>query len=123
MSECVDSCTPFVYGEQRLHNVLARELILHLHVWSYTVSRPLFVEEHGLRLLLDQEGVGVELARDAYEAGEWSEAVAEAFKRGHREKEMKRQDMAVGVGAEKREEEGRDLARRVVEWVGKRITE
>ncbi|KIJ66909.1 hypothetical protein HYDPIDRAFT_85219 [Hydnomerulius pinastri MD-312] len=56
VSECVDSCTPFVY-----------------------VSRPLFVEEHGLKLLLSQQGVGVELFRAAYEVGDWASAVEEAW--------------------------------------------
>ncbi|KAF8071748.1 transmembrane amino acid transporter protein-domain-containing protein [Lyophyllum atratum] len=59
VSECVDSCTPFVY-----------------------VSRPLFIEEHGLRLLLNREGVGVELSRQSYEAGDWALAVEEAWARG-----------------------------------------
>lgn len=81
------------------------------------------MEEHGLRLLLDQEGVGEELAREAYEAGEWSGAVVEAFVRGRKSKEGKRRDMAAGVGATQRGEEGRDLARRVVEWVGVRIAD
>ena len=51
VSECVDACTPFVY-----------------------VPRPLFIEEHGLRLFLEREGVGVELERVKYEVSEWAEA-------------------------------------------------
>ncbi|KAF9000646.1 hypothetical protein BDQ17DRAFT_1205065, partial [Cyathus striatus] len=67
VSECVDSCTPFVY-----------------------VSRPLFIEEHGLRLLLESEGVGVELGRQSYEAGDWASAVEEAWAKGRESKGKKR---------------------------------
>ncbi|KAI5892887.1 uncharacterized protein SCHCODRAFT_02668278 [Schizophyllum commune H4-8] len=67
VSECIDACTPFVY-----------------------VSRPLFIEEHGLRLLLDEEGTGVELARAAYEQGDWAGAVEEAYQRGAPSKALKR---------------------------------
>ncbi|KAF8199665.1 hypothetical protein BJ912DRAFT_949874 [Pholiota molesta] len=94
VSECVDACTPFVY-----------------------VSRPLFIEEHGLRLLLDQEGTGVELAREAYEAGDWAAAVSEAFAKGKKAKDRKRDDMARGIDVDKREAEGRKLAGTVTEWV------
>ncbi|KDR78951.1 hypothetical protein GALMADRAFT_244628 [Galerina marginata CBS 339.88] len=94
VSECVDACTPFVY-----------------------VSRPLFIEEHGLRLLLDQEGVGVELSRQSYEAGDWASAVTEALAKGKDTKEKKRSDMGNEIGLDKREEEGRDLAGTVTEWV------
>ncbi|KAL1727883.1 hypothetical protein EV714DRAFT_286194 [Schizophyllum commune] len=67
VSECIDACTPFVY-----------------------VSRPLFIEEHGLRLLLDEEGTGVELSRAAYEQGDWAGAVDEAYTRGAASKALKR---------------------------------
>ncbi|KAG2141167.1 uncharacterized protein EDB93DRAFT_640530 [Suillus bovinus] len=94
VSECVDSCTPFVY-----------------------VARPLFVEEHGLRLLLAQEGVGIELPRVAYEAGDWASAVEEAWSLGRDTKaEMRRKGM-LGVGMNKREEEGALLAGQVTDWV------
>jgi hypothetical protein len=39
-----------------------------------------------LRLLLDREGVGVELPREAYEAGDWANTVEEAWAKG---REMK----------------------------------
>ncbi|KAL1738974.1 hypothetical protein HDZ31DRAFT_17587, partial [Schizophyllum fasciatum] len=67
VSECIDACTPFVY-----------------------VSRPLFIEEHGLRLLLDEEGTGVELSRAAYEQGDWAGAVEAAYARGAPSKALKR---------------------------------
>ncbi|KAF8802505.1 hypothetical protein BYT27DRAFT_7226400 [Phlegmacium glaucopus] len=87
VSECVDACTPFVY-----------------------VSRPLFIEEHGLRLLLDREGIGIELSRQKYEAGDWSSTVTEAFISGQAMKGRKRYEMANGIGVDKREEEGKKLA-------------
>ncbi|KAH7907611.1 hypothetical protein BJ138DRAFT_1014196 [Hygrophoropsis aurantiaca] len=94
VSECIDSCTPFVY-----------------------VSRPLFVEEHGLRLLLSQEGVGMELSRAAYEAGDWARAVDKAWSLGQRAKATKRQQGKLGIGSELRDEEGRVLATQIVDWV------
>lgn len=115
VAECVDACTPFVF-----------------------VSRPLFVEEHGLRLLLDQQGVGVELARADYEEGYWTSAVREAYSRGCDAKAKKRAeeyaamkvemarraDLEGGVwekgvkvgGAAKREQEGQKMAKQLVDW-------
>jgi len=93
VSECVDSCTPFVY-----------------------VSRPLFIEEHGLRLFLSRAGVGVELSRQSYEAGDWAAAVEEAWLKGKHLKSRKRTEAAVGVGSEVREMEGREMAKTVVRW-------
>ncbi|KAK0223507.1 hypothetical protein IW262DRAFT_1367365 [Armillaria fumosa] len=94
VSECVDSATPFVY-----------------------VSRPLFIEEHGLRLLLDNEGVGVELSRDSYEAGEWAHAVQDAFLKGRAAKIKKREEMAAGVGVGMHAVQGKKMAASVVAWV------
>ena len=82
------------------------------------VSRPLFVEEHGLRRLLDEDGVGLELAREAYEGGEWAGAVSTAYARGRLAKECKMHDLCAGVGAGKREAEVQALAQDVVGWVG-----
>lgn len=118
VSECVDACTPFVY-----------------------VSRPLFIEEHGLRLLLEQEGVGVELSRQSYEAGDWASAVEEAFARGEDMKARKRKygdpawrcsedandgcagvcggGLSVGSGAKDRQVEGREMAAQVMDWIKK----
>ncbi|KAL6302490.1 hypothetical protein BKA93DRAFT_886963 [Sparassis latifolia] len=90
VSECVDACTPFVF-----------------------VPRPLFIEEHGLRLLLDKEGVGVELSRSLYEVGEWADAIEEAWLRGRTAKERKRLVGETGM----RKKEGEDMARRLVDWV------
>ncbi|KAF9453486.1 hypothetical protein P691DRAFT_771456 [Macrolepiota fuliginosa MF-IS2] len=110
-SECVDACTPFVY-----------------------VSRPLFIEEHGLRMYLDQEGVGIELSRAAYEGGEWARSVEEAYHKGWTLKEqkkrkefefwtqLKRMDEEGVDGRDERrlserERQGREMAKDVVDWV------
>ncbi|KAI0052294.1 hypothetical protein FA95DRAFT_1675278 [Auriscalpium vulgare] len=90
VSECVDSCTPFVY-----------------------VSRPLFVEEHGLRLYLTREGTGVEMAREQYEAGDWAGPVAEAWLLGEQRKLERRR----GMHAVDRRVEGGHMAAFVVDWV------
>jgi hypothetical protein len=83
------------------------------HLSYYIVSRPLFIEEHGLRLLLDREGVGVELSRQSYEAGDWAGAVEEAWAKGRESKWQKRE---IGVG-ERSQEHGRQMARMIVDWV------
>lgn len=73
-----------------------------------TVPRPLFVEEHGLRLFLEAEGTGVELSRAEYESGDWARKVEEAFLKG------KKRRRAKDAG---RSEEVKDLARWVVTTV------
>ncbi|KAF7968808.1 hypothetical protein HWV62_29284 [Athelia sp. TMB] len=94
VAECVDAATPFVY-----------------------VSRPLFIEEHGLKLLLTRSGVGVELARADYEAGEWAAAVGAAYQQG---RALKAARTRVGAaGAERRKAEGREMAEGVVGWVAR----
>ncbi|KAI0663898.1 hypothetical protein C8Q70DRAFT_906830 [Cubamyces menziesii] len=90
VSECVDACTPFVY-----------------------VPRPLFIEEHGLRLFLEREGVGIELSRAQYEQGEWADAIEAAWRAGRAAKMRKRAEGDPGIW----KEEGAGMAREVVEWV------
>jgi hypothetical protein len=68
-------------------------------------------------MLLDQEGVGVELSRQSYEEGDWAGAVEEAWAKGQEARWKKRRDGAAGIGIRKREEEGMALARKVVDWV------
>ena len=82
-----------------------------------TVSRPLFVEEHGLRLLLEKDGVGIELPRECYEAGDWAMAITEAYEAGKPQKESKRSETARGMNLDKRDVEGRELAKSVMDWV------
>lgn len=77
------------------------------------MPRPLFIEEHGLRLLLESEGVGVELSRSYYEKGEWAGAVQEAYMRGKDVKAKKRKEGETG----KRREEGREMARGLLDWL------
>lgn len=89
-AECVDAATPFVF-----------------------VPRPLFVEEHGLKRLLMQEGVGVELSCERYEAGDWAAHVQIAWEAGRAMKEHKRK---VGENGE-RKRQGEKMARELVEWV------
>jgi hypothetical protein len=115
VSECVDSCTPFVYGT----SFKLASLILALRLFapnSIAVSRPLFIEEHGLRLLLSKEGVGVELSRQSYEAGDWATAVEEAWMQGKHLKSRKRTEAAGGIGSGIREMKGREMAKTVVNW-------
>ncbi|KAI0342725.1 hypothetical protein BDW22DRAFT_1357213 [Trametopsis cervina] len=90
VSECVDACTPFVY-----------------------VPRPLFIEEHGLRLFLEKEGVGVELSRDAYEGGDWAVAVQEAYEKGKERKARKRLEGDTGRSAA----DGVNLALQLLKWL------
>lgn len=80
---------------------------------SLPVPRPLFIEEHGLRLLLESEGVGVELSRGFYERGEWADAVQEAYMRGKKAKAKKRQEGETG----KRRQEGRQMAEELLDWL------
>ncbi|TFK28152.1 hypothetical protein FA15DRAFT_612610 [Coprinopsis marcescibilis] len=97
VSECVDACTPFIY-----------------------VSRPLFVEEYGLKIQLEREGVGVELERSSYEAGDWAPAIREALKRGKQLKERKRLQMAKTLSdssVDTRHLEIMKLAEDVIGWV------
>ena len=77
------------------------------------VPRPLFIEEHGLRLYLEKEGVGVELSRSAYEAGDWAAAVQEAYDKGRDKKIQKR---AVGETGQLAAE-GRRKAAELIDWV------
>jgi hypothetical protein len=78
-----------------------------------SVSRPLFVEEHGLRLLLEREGVGVEMSRDAYEAGEWASTVSDAWRTGEKRKLERR----AGKHTPDRRAQGLKMARDVITWV------
>ncbi|KAK7031204.1 hypothetical protein VNI00_013620 [Paramarasmius palmivorus] len=110
VAECVDSKTPIVF-----------------------VPRPLFIEEHGLKLLLRESGVpGVELLREEYENGEWSHKILEAWMRGQEGKEERRREEEEGlvvaqdgklavipgmVGIDRREKEGRKMAMDTVKWV------
>ncbi|KAJ8088553.1 hypothetical protein PM082_022626 [Marasmius tenuissimus] len=120
VAECVDSRTPVVF-----------------------VPRPLFIEEYGLKLLLQESKVpGVELTREEYEKGEWAGKVHEAWMKGKAGKNERRDeevsvDLAGNtdfarsdsdrkvmgaqlpgmVGIERRLREGQEMAMEVVRWV------
>lgn len=73
----------------------------------------MFIEEHGLRLLLEQDGVGVELSREDYEGGNWAAAIERAWNGGSNAKRLKRLEGETG----KRQEDVKEMGRRVVDWV------
>lgn len=62
------------------------------------VPRPLFIEEYGLRLLLEAKGVGVELSHHDYESGNWIVAIERAFELKRRSFDSKKEtDMSPTV--------------------------
>ena len=95
------------------------------------MPRPLFIEEYGLKLLLQESNVpGVELTREGYEKGEWAGKVHEAWMKGRAgKKERRAEEVFVGdaddprsralgmVGTERRLREGQEMAMKVVQWV------
>ena len=87
----------------------------YINIEPLVVSRPLFIEEHGLRLLLDRDGAGVELSREGYESGEWAEAVQQAYIKGLPLKLSKRKRGEEDL--KMRKLEGRNMAMQVVSWV------
>ncbi|QRV90188.1 L-arabinokinase [Ceratobasidium sp. AG-Ba] len=92
-AECVDSCTPFVY-----------------------VPRALFVEEHGLRMLMETAGTGVELPRERYEAGDWASTIERAWELGKDKKIARRLLGARGDARRRRQVE--EMAREFEAWLG-----
>lgn len=76
------------------------------------VPRPLFIEEHGLRLLLDREGTGIELSRASYEAGDWADAIQSAYENGRQAKSRRR---LLGDD-ESRRLQVKAVAQKVVDW-------
>ena len=64
--------------------------------------------------MLEESGVGVELTRSAYEAGEWAGAVREAWLRGKARKAQQR--AYFGPGGTKRRPVS-NVPNQVVEWV------
>jgi hypothetical protein len=73
----------------------------------------LFIEEYGLRLLLEREGTGVELSRASYEAGDWADAIQLAYETGLEAKSRKRRDGDDGT----RQQKVVEMAQKVVDWV------
>jgi L-arabinokinase len=128
-SSVADSRLRLYRDMEQSRNVLIRVLLSYMvrsrHLFPVlmsfmpllSVSRPLFIEEYGLRLLLDHEGVGVELSRHSYEEGDWARAIEEAWAKGRDAKWRKREEGALGVGVRKREADGAHLAGGIVSWV------
>ncbi|GAA5988897.1 hypothetical protein JCM10908_006214 [Rhodotorula pacifica] len=63
------------------------------------VPRPLFVEEFGLRRLMQARGTSLELARTDFEAGRWEFHIEEAYELGQAAKEEARRIGFVDEGA------------------------
>ena len=57
-------------------------------------------------MLLDRDGVGVELSREAYEAGDWANKGQEAYSLGKKEKARKRTGWTMD-GRERQDSEDR----------------
>ncbi|KAF9260075.1 hypothetical protein L218DRAFT_947154 [Marasmius fiardii PR-910] len=68
-----------------------RRLLSSTESWIAVVfvSRPLFIEEHGLKLLLRDSG-GIELTGEEYERGDWATKVHEAWTKGKEGKKQRR---------------------------------
>jgi hypothetical protein len=66
-----------------------------------------------LRLLLEQDGVGVELSRQSYESGNWAIAIEDAYLKGHDTKTRQRKEGETG----KRAQEGSEMAQGLIRWV------
>lgn len=79
------------------------------------VPRPFFVEEHGLRELMESSGVGVLLQQERYELGDWAGKIEEAYEKGKFMKAMKRQQGWSDI----RKREADVMARELVGWVSK----
>ncbi|GAA5864419.1 hypothetical protein JCM3774_002785 [Rhodotorula dairenensis] len=63
------------------------------------VPRPLFVEEFGLKRLMQARGTSLELARSDFEAGRWEFHIEEAYELGRAAKEEARRTGFVDEGA------------------------
>jgi len=51
----------------------------------------------GLKLLLEQNGVGVEISREKYESGDWANLIEEAWAKGQTVKEKRRSLGVAGI--------------------------
>lgn len=64
-------------------------------------------------MLLEREGVGIEMSRAAYESGEWAQAIHLASMKGKEAKARKREEGETG----RRQAEGKEMAEMLVDWV------
>lgn len=77
------------------------------------MPRPLFLEEAGLRILIQTRGVGLEMTREQYESGEWAQLVQQAWESG---REAKTAKVKRGIDVE-RQQSLRKLAGQVLDWI------
>lgn len=68
------------------------------------VPRPLFVEEFGLKRLMDQRGTALPMTRADFEAGRWSKLVLQAYEMGKKKKEQHREDHLARLASGEQEE-------------------
>lgn len=113
VSEAIDSATPFMYGKPV--SLSHRWLIISTLYPFLLVPRPAICEEMGLKLLLEQEGVGVEISREKYESGDWADLVEEAWTTGQSLKEQRRELGTVGRDA--RRKDTARFAGTIVDWM------
>lgn len=69
----------------------------------------------GLKLLLEQSGVGVEISREKYESGDWANLIEEAWANGQTMKDERRGLGAAGIG--QRMKEVQQFASTLSSWV------
>jgi len=81
--------------------------------FTLLVPRPLIVEEHGLRHLMENQGVGVLLSQESYEFGDWASKIQEAYEKGKFLKSMKRK-MGWDDGRKRAADQ---LAKDLVSWL------
>ena len=79
------------------------------------MPRPAICEEMGLKLLLEQSGVGVQISRERYESGDWANLVEEAWTKGQTAKENRRNLGTAGV--DQRMKEMRQFASILSDWL------
>lgn len=88
-SETVSSQTPFVYGTSSMHFKLkVTKISSRLTFQLSAVPRPLFVEEFGLKRLMEASGTALPMTRADFEAGNWAKLIEQAYELG-REKRQK----------------------------------
>lgn len=76
----------------------------------------MFVEEHGLRLLMETSGTGLELPREQYEAGNWASAIEQAWEMGAEKKAARR---LLGVrGDIRRRRQVEEMGKEFERWLG-----
>lgn len=61
-------------------------------VLSCAVPRPLFVEEFGLKRLMETQGTAVTMSRSDFEAGRWSRLIEQAYQQGSLKKKQHRSE-------------------------------